>query len=98
MSSAKAITKDNSDLIGPDGSRDLNTDLSLVVTKDNSDLIAAESRGKNVIRKSEAFKSAIISKLEQNDKNILWYLKFCSFVIDQRKLFLVEKFYKKILN
>ena len=71
MSSAKAITKDNSDLIGQDGSRDLNTDLSLVVTKDNSDLIAAENRGKNVIRKSEAFKSAIISKLEQNDNNIL---------------------------
>lgn len=31
LSSAKAITKDNSDLIGPDGSRDLNTGLSLVL-------------------------------------------------------------------
>ena len=67
QSITKAITKDNSDLIGPDGPRDLNTDQSLVVTKDNSDLIAAESRVKNVLRKSEALKSAIINKLEQND-------------------------------
>ena len=58
LSSAEAITKDNSDL---------NTDHSMVVTKDNSDLVAAESRVKNVLRKSEALKSAIINKLEQND-------------------------------
>ena len=85
LSSTQAITKDNSNLIGPDGSRDLNTGfslvetgsrdlntgLSLVVTKDNSDLIAAKSRVKNVLRKSAALKSEIINKLEQNDMSTL---------------------------